>query len=150
MGTSIYLDIPEERKTVELLYDYYEYKAQKEAQINGEDPFIVEDHNVYCRKLSRLNQKNELWISEKLSSTICEGLDMGSIYNLFGINDHDAVNGSILTDDEIRELIEILRKGEKNLNEIQSIPDWELTLEKNQIALCEFALNEDLGVGLSI
>ena len=150
MGTSLHLEISEGRNAEKLLYDYYDYKLQKKVEIKGEHPPQVKESSVYNRELEKLEEGDDLFISEPETSTMADAIDMDTVSKMFDLHEGELYESSIITGEKIRCLIDTFRDAKTKLEKRKLVGDWELTLEGNQTALCEFALQKELGIWLSM
>lgn len=148
MGTAICLEIPDNKKNADLIREYYKYKRQKSKEINGTD--IIENAAEVERKVNEFHSEGSILIFESVYSSILESMDSDAFYSLFEQEERKNCVYSPIHGDEIKTLINLLEKCKPKLQEMKPEADWNSTLETQQIAICEFALNNNLGIRLSL
>lgn len=154
MGVDLLLIVPEWEKTDRGVIDnYFSIVLDKEKIMR---PEILKDKSFanarYRNELDWFEKKGYVLISERVYSDIRKILDWQEIYELFGgLFESDK---TIIRGDDIKKLIQILKKAEEGLmeNENKDDPDWtdwKYTFETQVISLCEFALENNYGIQLS-
>lgn len=150
MGTSIYLEIPDEVNESDVIEAYYEYIVDKLGQIRPEwKPASIDDYVLYQITMERYVEEDVFYVAEQLSSTVIDHMDWETVRALFELDEgwHDTV---ICDREKIRSLIETVRQAARELEECFPDRNWRDSLEIQSIALCEFALENDYCIGLSL
>ena len=145
MGADLKLVVPENEWSKDILQQYYNYRQDKRREIDPERDWPAAkdtlDYQVAVDELDRA-----LLILEQLHRDLREAIDTDDFYALLGNVDERRT----IYDDEIEDLIGILRESKKELIRIgDDKRKTEIRIETGPIALCEFALEEGYGVQLS-
>lgn len=150
MGSILDLIVPEQDQEEAVIRAYYEYVLKKKQTIRpdlGCDQ--VEDFVGYQQATRRLEEGELFFVYETLSNRIFSAIDgpaFRAVFDLEGGYDNPVIDDPA----DIETLIDILRDAKAEL--IENPPadaDWELSLETQSIALCEFALKHGYGIELS-
>lgn len=154
MGVDLLLIVSEGKKTDrEVIDDYFSFVFNKGKKVRPDIPKEKSFTNArYRNELDWFEKKGYVLISERVYSDVRKVLDWQEIYELFdGLFESDK---TIIYGDDIKKLIQMLKKAEEELieNENKGDPDWtdwKYTFETQVIALCEFALENNFGIQLS-
>lgn len=149
MGVSLVLAVEDEDQTEETIRAYYQYALEKERALR-EDEYDqgVNDWYKYEDSRDRLQEKGLFHVSEQLFRDVSVEIGWDNLEELFDPAETD--QDYVITDPEdIVQLVELLRDAKRTLQDEKPDVNWNLTLELETIALCEFALEHGYGIELS-
>ncbi|WP_224271060.1 hypothetical protein [Haloprofundus salinisoli] len=152
MGTSLYLEVPEEEQTVETIRQYYLHVLQRKKEVApGRNWPSIEDDPDYERGKRHLQEGGYFYIASRVTSDIFEDLrhvgeqdpnQLSQFFRQKGTNDLVIYGETIL---ELQALFEQL----KAIDDPSKPSSREYRIETKYLALCEFASEHDYGIGLS-
>lgn len=150
MGTQFVLVVKDENQTEAVVRAYFQHYLDKERAIRGkESNQEVEDYWLYQNTRDRLLEEGKFYISEPLYSDVADAMGWDDVRDLFDL-EKSIRNPTISDSEDVEQLIDLLRDAKEPLQSEQPDVNWELTLELQAIALCEFALEHGYGIKLSL
>lgn len=141
---------PDEDQCEAVIRSYYEYAIEKERALRGEEyDQKVEDWYKYQTSIEALREKDLFYVSEQLFRDVSTAMGWDEVRALFDL-DENIRNPTITDPKDIERLVKLMRNAKRTLQDEKPDVNWELTLEPQAIALCEFALEHGYEVELSL
>lgn len=127
----------------DIVNEYYDYLEEKElryySNVVNEDIPANSDRKIAIETL-RNNEDNKRTICEQFSSDI-HGVEMDDLFTR---------HTEVIYGEDILTFINRLREGKRIMKQEGDADRWEAQFELRLIALCEFAVEHDYGVRLSV
>ncbi|WP_410765673.1 hypothetical protein [Haloferax sp. DFSO60] len=151
MGTSLYLEVPEEEQTLETIRQYYSYVLERKKRVEPEREWPTLETDPDYQGGKTMLEEFGFFITSQVTSDIFEDLnhvgeqDPNQLYEFYKQKGTDdlVIYGETIA--ELHNLFEQLKHVENPTETFHR----DLRIETQYLALCEFAQEHGYGIGLS-